>query len=84
MNGQEIVSDGKTVWTFQPETNEVYIDNFENVVGENINPSNIHNLYRKGYKYVYREEKWLMENRIMSLTWCRKKHRKTIISKFSW
>lgn len=57
MNGQEIVSDGKTVWTFQPETNEVYIDHFENVVGENVNPSNIHNLYRKGYKYMYREEK---------------------------
>lgn len=57
MNGQEIISDGKTVWTYQPETNEVYIDNFENVVGDNVNPSNIHNLYRKGYKYVYREEK---------------------------
>ncbi len=57
MNGQEIVSDGNTVWTFQPETNEVYIDKFDNVVGENVNPSNIHNLYRKGYKYVYREEK---------------------------
>lgn len=57
MNGQEITSDGKTVWTFQPETNEVYIDHFENVVGENVNPSNIHNLYRKGYKYVYREER---------------------------
>lgn len=57
MNGQEIVSDGKTVWTFQPETNEVYIDHFENVVGENVNPSNIHNLYRKGYKYIYREER---------------------------
>jgi outer membrane lipoprotein carrier protein len=57
MNGQEIISDGKTVWTYQPETNEVYIDHFENVVGENVNPSNIHNLYRKGYKYVYREER---------------------------
>ena len=60
MNGQEIISDGVTVWTFQPETNEVYIDKFENVVGEeNVNPSNIHNLYRKGYKYVYREEKMI-------------------------
>jgi outer membrane lipoprotein carrier protein len=57
MNGQEIISDGKTVWTYQPDTKEVYIDKFENVVGDNVNPSNIHNLYRKGFKYMYKEEK---------------------------
>ena len=57
MNGQEIISDGKTVWTYQPDTKEVYIDKFDNVVGENVNPSNIHNLYRKGFKYLYKEER---------------------------
>ena len=57
MNGQEIISDGKTVWTYQPDTKEVYIDKFDNVVGENVNPSNIHNLYRKGFKYMYKEER---------------------------
>ncbi|MBW3545860.1 MAG: outer membrane lipoprotein carrier protein LolA [Bacteroidetes bacterium] len=56
MNGQEIISDGSTVWTYQPDTKEVYIDKFDNVVGENVNPSNIHNLYRKGFKYLYKEE----------------------------
>jgi outer membrane lipoprotein carrier protein len=56
MNGQEIISDGQTVWTYQPDTKEVYIDKFDNVVGENVNPSNIHNLYRKGFKYMYKEE----------------------------
>ena len=57
MNGQEIISDGSTVWTYQPDTKEVYIDKFDNVVGENVNPSNIHNLYRKGFKYLYKEER---------------------------
>lgn len=57
MNGQEIISDGKTVWTYQPDAKEVYIDKYENVVGENVNPSNIHNLYRKGFKYMYKEER---------------------------
>lgn len=59
LNGQNIVSDGETVWTFQPETNEVYIDHFENLVGENVNPSNIHNLYKKGYKHEYKREKMI-------------------------
>lgn len=55
MGGQEIINDGKTVWTFIPEINEVNIDNYSPDAGE-MTPSKIYAAYKNGYKYVYLEE----------------------------
>lgn len=55
MGGQEIINDGKTVWTFIPEINEVNIDNYSPEAGE-MTPSKIYSAYKNGYKYVYLEE----------------------------
>lgn len=55
MGGQEIINDGKTVWTYIPEINEVNIDNYSPDAGE-MTPSKIYAAYKNGYKYVYLEE----------------------------
>lgn len=49
---QEIISDGKSQWTYFKDANEVQLaaaDNSE----EGFNPAKIFTLYEKGYKYVY-------------------------------
>lgn len=55
MGGQEIINNGKTVWTYIPEINEVNIDNYSPEAGE-MTPSKIYAAYKNGYKYVYLEE----------------------------
>lgn len=56
MGGQEIINDGKTVWTYIPEVNEVNIDNYNPQEGE-MTPSKVYAAYKDGYKYLYLEEK---------------------------
>ena len=55
---QEIYNDGKTVWTFLSEINEVNIDDYYPEDDE-ITPSKIYTAYKKGYKYVLIEENTL-------------------------
>jgi len=52
MDEQEIVNNGKTVWTYLPDVNEVTIDNY-NPDNAYINPTKILNAYKKGFKYLY-------------------------------
>ncbi len=54
--GHEIYCDGKTVWDFIKDANEVQIKDME-VGGEDvINPSTIFTIYEKGYKYKFEGE----------------------------
>lgn len=56
MTGQELISDGKTLWTYLKEEKEVQVtavDNSNNA----LNPAKIFTLYEKGYKYLYTGEK---------------------------
>ena len=53
---QEIINNGTTVWTYLPEENEVNISNYEPTEDE-ITPSKIYTIYKKGYKYIFLEEK---------------------------
>lgn len=55
MEGQEIISDGETVWTYLPDVNEVNVDNYNPDEGD-ISPSNIFTAYKEGFKYVYLKE----------------------------
>ncbi|MDT3402520.1 LolA family protein [Mucilaginibacter terrae] len=48
---QEIISDGKTQWTYMPAQKEVQINDANTTEG--INPAQIFTLYEKGYKYIY-------------------------------
>ncbi|QQL48657.1 LolA family protein [Mucilaginibacter ginkgonis] len=49
---QEIISDGKTQWTYLKKDNEVQVNDADKS-GEGINPAQIFAIYEKGYKYVY-------------------------------
>lgn len=55
--GQEIFNNGKELYTFVKETNEVNISE-QNTNDENdFSPTKIYTIYKKGYKYAFKEEK---------------------------
>jgi outer membrane lipoprotein-sorting protein len=48
---QQVYNNGITVWTYLPEQKEVNIDNFD-PKSEDLNPSKIFEMYKKGFKYL--------------------------------
>ncbi|HEX8350980.1 MAG TPA: outer membrane lipoprotein carrier protein LolA [Hymenobacter sp.] len=55
MSGQEVINNGKTVWTYMKTENEVNISDYD-PDEQDISPSQIYTLYKKGYKYTYVQE----------------------------
>src|SRR5436190_8566414 len=53
---QEVVNNGTTIWTYLPDAKEVTLDNFD-PNGDDLNPSKFYEIYKKGYKYLYLEDK---------------------------
>lgn len=53
---QEVINNGATIWTYLPEAKEVNIDNYE-PSSEDVNPSKIYDIYKKGFKYLYLQDK---------------------------
>ena len=53
--GQIIYSDGKTMWTYIDEAQEVQINEQEESEGM-ISPTNIFTIYEKGFKYQFHKE----------------------------
>ncbi len=53
---QEVINNGSTIWTYLPEAKEVNIDNYE-PSSEDVNPSKIYEIYKKGFKYLYLSDK---------------------------
>ncbi|WP_074493485.1 LolA family protein [Mucilaginibacter polytrichastri] len=49
---QEIISDGKSQWTYLKKDNEVQVSDVDKS-GEGLNPAQIFTIYEKGYKYLY-------------------------------
>lgn len=49
---QEIISDGKTQWTYNKDEKEVQISN-NNRSGDSFNPAELFTIYERGYKYLY-------------------------------
>jgi outer membrane lipoprotein carrier protein len=56
LGGQEIINNGTTVWTYMKESNEVNISDYEPDEND-ITPTKIYTMYKKGYKYLFLEEK---------------------------
>ncbi len=54
--GHEIYCDGKTVWDFIKDANEVQIKDMEVGGDDVINPSTIFTIYEKGFKYKFVSE----------------------------
>ncbi|MBX0289935.1 outer membrane lipoprotein carrier protein LolA [Hymenobacter sp. HSC-4F20] len=55
MSGQEVINNGQTMWTYMKAENEVNISDYE-PEDQEISPSQIYTLYKKGYKYAYVQE----------------------------
>ncbi len=56
LNKQEIISDGKSTWTYLKDAKEVQVNVVE--TGDDaINPAQIFTIYEKGYSYIFVEEK---------------------------
>ncbi len=55
ISGQEVINNGQTVWTYMKSENEVNISDYE-PEDQEISPSQIYSLYKKGYKYSYVQE----------------------------
>ncbi|MFH1319102.1 MAG: outer membrane lipoprotein carrier protein LolA [Bacteroidota bacterium] len=55
ISGQEIISDGKTRWTYLKDVQEVQISEQEDDEGT-ISPANIFTIYEKGFKYRFFKE----------------------------
>lgn len=56
MSDQEIFNDGKTIWTFLKDANEVNVDFYMPDEGD-LSPNNIYSAYKKGYRYRWNENK---------------------------
>lgn len=52
LKDQELISDGKTNWTYQKEDKEVQVSDVDNTKNS-INPAQIFTIYEKGFKYLY-------------------------------
>jgi outer membrane lipoprotein-sorting protein len=52
---QEIISDGKTQWTYLKKDNEIQVNDAENNA-QLINPAQVFTIYEKGYKYLFTGE----------------------------
>jgi outer membrane lipoprotein-sorting protein len=52
MGEQTLISDGKTLWTYLKELNEVTIAPFEPMEGE-LSPTNLFTIYEKGFESYY-------------------------------
>lgn len=53
---QEVINNGTTMWTYLPEAKEVNIDTYD-PNSDDLNPSKFYEIYKKGYKYLYLEDK---------------------------
>jgi outer membrane lipoprotein-sorting protein len=51
--GHEIYCDGKTIWDFIKDANEVQVKDMEAGSEDAVNPSNIFTMYEKGFKYKF-------------------------------
>ena len=52
ISGQEVITDGKTTWTYLKNENEVNISDSD-PDSQEMSPSQIYTMYKKGYKYTY-------------------------------
>ncbi|TDG36962.1 outer membrane lipoprotein carrier protein LolA [Pedobacter changchengzhani] len=55
MTNQDLISDGKSTWTYLKKDKEVTVNNVDNT-GDAINPAKIFTVYEKGFKYMYTGE----------------------------
>lgn len=56
LGGQEIFTDGKTMYTYVKESNEVNVQDYEGGNVSELNPTQIYSIYKKGFSYRFLKE----------------------------
>lgn len=56
IKGNDIICDGKTVWTVNKENKEVSVKDYEPAGDDGLDPTKIFTMYEKGYKYKYEKD----------------------------
>lgn len=56
ISGQDVISDGKNVWTILKDAEEVQINEIDEEDEDAISPNKIFTLYEEGFKYKYLKE----------------------------
>lgn len=56
MNGVDIYCDGKTIWSYNPKTKEIQVNDYEESQ-ETFSPTKIFSVYKEGYSYQIKEKK---------------------------
>lgn len=56
IKGQQIICDGKNIWTYNPADKEVQVNFFEET-DDIFSPSKIFSMYKEGYMYQIKEKK---------------------------
>lgn len=64
--GQEVICDGKTIWTYMKEAKEVQVNDVD-PDAEGIKPSEIFTMYEKGFMYKFVEEKKVGKQTLQNL-----------------
>ena len=54
--GTQITCDGKTIWTYMTNSNEVTIANLDDATDELMDPAKIFTIYEKGFNYKFLSE----------------------------
>lgn len=66
MGEQTLICDGKTLWTYLKELNEVSISPFEPMEGE-LSPTNLFTIYEKGFESYYVSEANRGKNKVHNI-----------------
>ena len=54
--GLQVTCDGKTIWTYMVNSNEVTISNLDDVTDDLMDPAKIFTIYEKGFNYKFLNE----------------------------
>ena len=56
LGGQDVYNDGKAMYTYVKETNEVNVQETDNSTASDLNPARIYTMYQRGFTYKFLKE----------------------------
>lgn len=56
LGGQDVYNDGKAMYTYVKETNEVNVQDNDNSTASDLNPARIYTMYQRGFTYKFLKE----------------------------
>ncbi|RIV27855.1 outer membrane lipoprotein carrier protein LolA [Fibrisoma montanum] len=56
LGGQEVFNDGKTMYTYIKESNEVNVQDYDGSATNELNPTQIYTIYKRGFDYRFLKE----------------------------